>query len=321
MNLYKHVALQMGITVLTALTANGLAWSSGVEVDALRSGTAHEALFGLDVDAKRWVSVGGSGAWLQSDDRGKTWVKQETGTDLALLDVSLGTQRDVAVGQMGTVVMCRQIKCSVSNIGTVERLMAVAQHASGDMVVVGGFGTAFRSVDGGQSWQSISPDWQSFTEQGLQPHLYDVAILDNGAIVMVGEFGLIIRSSDQGVTWETLHSGAESIFSIEISDSETAYAVGQGNTVLRSMDSGQSWARISAVGTSNWLSVRSSGAGQIYVAGMREMISSSDAGEHWESVNDPTVGMLWFASLQVTPTAGQVLGVGQAGTVIQMRSK
>lgn len=288
-------------------------------VDVVRQGIAHEDLYGIDAKGQRLMAVGTSGELLYSQDSGQSWQKQQLETQLSLLDVSLGDKQDIAVGQLGLIMVGQNMRWNRVESGSAERLLTVAQGPDGLAIVAGGFGAVLRSEDAGQSWVSVSPDWTEMTEEGLQPHLYDVCILPNGDIFMVGEFGLVLYSSDRGQSWQKLHQGDASLFSIDIDSSGRGYAAGQSNAVYRTEDAGRSWARLTEAGTTNWLAVRMDGQQRVLAAGMREMMLSENGGNSWLSVDDDIVKLLWFSGLSRADAVRGVVGVGQAGTVIRVR--
>ncbi len=78
--------------------------------------------------------------------------------------------------------------------------LAVAPH--GTIIIVGDDGAAFRSVDGGKSYSTVTV--------GVEVHLEDVAFVAGGFLT-VGDKGTMRRSEDDGVTWKPLASNTRRI--------------------------------------------------------------------------------------------------------------
>jgi hypothetical protein len=70
----------------------------------------------------------------------------------------------------------------------------VAVSGLDDLIVVGAFGRAVRSRDGGSSWRTLSLS----NPKGL--HLYSISHQD-GQWIIVGEQGLMLQSLDNGESW------------------------------------------------------------------------------------------------------------------------
>lgn len=306
------------------LITASLLWAglgSAMDVEVVRAGTAHEALFALDFDGRQGIAVGAAGAIFETSDAGSSWAPvAESPVDLSLLGVAVTPTLSIAVGQMGSIITRQGTgPWRKAESGTTERLLQVGIGSDGQAVVVGAFGTVLHSSAGGDNWQSISPDWTTVTEGGFQPHLYAAHIADDGSMTLAGEFGLILRSDDGGKTWTKLREGEASLFAMDLLPDGTGYAVGQSSTILKTDDGGKTWSVVAEPGKVLWFGVSASGQ-SVTVTGMREMVSSTDGGQNWtRSVVEP-VGALWFLGVD-RPTEQHTISVGQAGTIIKIKQQ
>ena len=225
----------------------------------------------------------------------------------------------IAVGQMGTVFLRDTVTgpWRAANSGTTNRLFAVALNAHGNAVAVGAFGTALRSDDFGATWHAVAPDWDKYTKDGQQPHLYDAAIDESGTMTIAGEFGLILRSTD-GKSWVTLHTGDASIFAMNVSPDGGGFAVGQNGLVLRTGDGGTSWQQMDAGTTAILLGVRSTGDGHVIASAMHDMLTSDDNGTSWRHVPDNRFAASWYQGIADLGTGQPWLVAGHSGELIEI---
>jgi len=105
------------------------------------------------------------------------------------------------------------------------------------LLVVGAYGLAMFSEDGGEHWQS----WHARLPNPQQLHLY-AARKSGDTWLLAGEQGLALYSRDDGRSFERLHTPYPgSFFAAEVlPDGEIILAGLRGN-VLNSRDGGQSW--------------------------------------------------------------------------------
>jgi len=118
---------------------------------------------------------------------------------------------------------------------------------SGVFLAVGQYGTTFRSLDNGTSWDNGTCVY-------LDKHLYG-AVYGNNSFVAVGESGKIARSTDNGSSWVNSSSGSNSTELRGVAyGNNTFVAVGNIGKVIRSTDNGSSWESFSSgVSTDHYL--------------------------------------------------------------------
>jgi len=114
--------------------------------------------------------------------------------------------------------------------------------------IVGAYGLAFRTLDGGQSWQS----WIGRLPNPRGKHLYRVGVAGK-RLFIVGEQGLLLRSDDGGERFtpiETPYAGT--YFGMHAYADGGLLAFGLRGNVYWSMGADKPWAKID-LGTSNTL--------------------------------------------------------------------
>ncbi len=320
------------LSALTAAMAMAGAYAPGASaagastqesVRLLHRGTPHDALYDVAFDGARGVAVGALGTVLASNDGGTTWERQLFPIGhLALLSVAVSGGKCLAVGQTGIVFTaddCKTWKASAPV--TKSRLLAVGVNKQGVAYAVGAFGTLLRSADWGRTWTALTVDWTGYTEDGAEPHLYDVHVADDGSATVVGEFELILRSDAAGAQWKALHKGERSLFGLTVVDAKRAYAVGQSGAVLTSEDGGATW-RTLPTGTQAILTgVHASTPGRLTVSGINTVLTSKDDGASWQRVTSKFIGNGWLQALAPAAAAGgkpRLVAVGSGGSILEL---
>ena len=235
----------------------------------------HAVLLGVARAGERLVSVGERGVILLSDDNAATWRQVAVPVSVTLTAVQfVDESHGWAVGHAGVVLHSRdggeswavqldgnraaaiELEAARTEQASAERLQAaqllvadgadkplLALHFSDPHhgVVVGAYGLALQTSDGGQSWQSI---------MGRVPnpggaHLYAVSQRGN-EWYLAGEMGLAVRSLDGGHSFEQLQTPYEgSFFAQGVLPSGELVLAGLRGTVLMSRDRGDSFEQLS----------------------------------------------------------------------------
>lgn len=183
----------------------------------------------------RLVAVGERGTILTSDDDGKTWVQRVSPVSVMLTNLRFAdAQRGWAVGHSGVVLATTDggvtWQRQLDGVQLAQRVLKAAEALSGDdgakaqaeakqlvddgadkplldvviagdgaVLVVGAYGLALRSTDGGQHWE----DWHHRIPNTKGAHLYAARRI-GPALVLVGEQGSVFRSRDDGHTFDAM---------------------------------------------------------------------------------------------------------------------
>jgi photosystem II stability/assembly factor-like uncharacterized protein len=232
-------------------------------------------LLGAAQAGPRIVAVGERGVVSVSDDGGLHWVQSATPTSVTLTAVRFAdAQHGYAVGHAGTVLATADGGRSWTRRLDGARLTRIeleAARASGDtravksaerlvadgpdkplldllvldaqrLLVVGAYGIALWSDDGGASWAS----WRTRLDNPKENHLY--AVRRHGQrVVIAGEQGLLLQSTDAGASFHRIKAPyAGSWFTLELSSDTGIVVAGLRGNVWRSDDLGANWARLPA---------------------------------------------------------------------------
>lgn len=224
---------------------------------------------------RRVVAVGERGLVLASDDDGKTWRQQPTPVSVTLTAVRFADAKNgAAVGHGGVVLVTADAGASwrvvldgrraaqlaldaarnsgnAALVGSAERLAAegadkpfldVLMPDASTLVVVGAYGLAFASSDGGRSWAP----WLDRFDNPKALHLYALR-RHADTWLAVGEQGLMLRSTDGGKTFGRLSSPYKgSFFVAELMSAQDIVVAGLRGNVWRSGDAGSSWTQVAA---------------------------------------------------------------------------
>jgi photosystem II stability/assembly factor-like uncharacterized protein len=185
-------------------------------------------------DEKNGIAVGHGGAILTTPDGGETWTLRLDGRRIAELALAAAK----TTGDTAAVKDAERLVADGPDKPLLDILLIDARRA----LVVGAYGLAFATEDGGHTWTP----WMDRFDNPKSLHLYAVRSRGN-QIVIAGEQGLLLMSDDTGKTFKRLASPYKgSFFTAELpSDNEIVVAGLRGN-VWRSMDRGSSWAQVTA---------------------------------------------------------------------------
>jgi photosystem II stability/assembly factor-like uncharacterized protein len=253
-----------------AAPAGSSPWRDVLDTPAQRSPLAPNAvLTGLARAGKRVVAVGQRGHVLLSDDAGKTWQQADVPVSADLVAVCFATaESGWAVGHDGVILhsadsgrsWARQL--DGRTLGDVlvahytksgdakwlaEARRFAAQGAENPFldvwfddarsgIVVGAFGLALRTSDGGATWEPL----MHVTENPKSLHLYAVRRI-GGELYIAGEQGLLLKLERDGGRFAALTLPyAGTLFGL-VGKDRVVVAHGLRGNVVRSGDGGQSW--------------------------------------------------------------------------------
>jgi len=183
-------------------------------------------------------AVGHSGVVLHSADGGETWQRQLDGNQAALT-IRDDAKRRAEAGEEGAVAALRSAEYLVSD-GPDKPFLGVRFADELRGYVVGAYGLALYTADGGKSWQSLVG--QIPNPRGK--HLYQVQIAGSHVLI-AGEQGALFRSADGGAGFAeiaTPYSGT--FFGALDLDGDTLLAYGLRGNAWRSADGGANWQQV-----------------------------------------------------------------------------
>ncbi|KQW69902.1 hypothetical protein ASC67_05290 [Methylibium sp. Root1272] len=212
-------------------------------------------------------AVGHSGIVLHTADGGQSWIKQADGAQLARLALE-EADRLIAGGSPAGAAVKRSSQGLVDD-GPDKPLLGVSFGSATVGVVVGAYGLAFMTRDGGKTWQSLLGLIDNPTGQ----HLNAVAV--NGRTTLIaGEQGLVLKSNDGLGTFERLPSPYRgSLFAAALLPSGHAVVGGIKGNLFVSETTDSPWKKVdlavpSAVtaisGATNGVALVATQAGVVY---------------------------------------------------------
>jgi photosystem II stability/assembly factor-like uncharacterized protein len=260
-------------------------------------------LLGAAMAGDRIVAVGERGIVVVSDDGGHRWTQSPTPTSVTLTAVRfVDARRGWAIGHGGTVLVSRdggaswtrqldgrraaQIAVDAARETGDARLIADAERLVTDgpdkpfldlvvsekrVLVIGAYGLALASVDGGQTWTS----WIGRLPNPKGLHLY-VVRQRGDTLLLAGERGLVLMSHDDGQSFrrvETPYQG--SFFAAELLTGSTEILLaGLRGNALRSPDGGANWSSLAAPVPVSITATAVDSRGQVLAANQAGMLMS-----------------------------------------------
>ncbi|MBV2132538.1 glycosyl hydrolase [Pseudomonas sp. MAP12] len=183
-------------------------------------------------------AVGHSGVVLASADGGETWQRQLDGNQVAVL-VRDDARIRVEAGEEGAAAALRSAEYLVSD-GPDKPFLGVRFTDELHGYVVGAYGLALHTADGGKTWQSLV----GRVPNPRGKHLYQVQV--NGSEVLIaGEQGALFHSADAGASFAEIRTPyAGTFFGALALDGDALLAFGLRGNAWRSADGGANWQRV-----------------------------------------------------------------------------
>lgn len=273
-------------------------------------------------DKDGWAS-GRWGCMLHTADGGKTWVRQNTGTDLTLSSVFfVDTSRGWAVGEEGIIIHTKDGgRTWTKQKSPLPHFHMRVRFLTPDIGYIASEQThIFYTVDGGKNWQVRFKD-QDFI-------LKSISFGDPNNGWAVGEYGFIYHTPDGGKTWKQQGGGfgisettgdveaGTYLFDVAAIDPRTAWAVGIEGYVIRTDDGGKFWQEVhTKTGRVPFFTVFAQKGEPILIGGQGVLLCSLDNGKTWRSpAVDHPVTYRWIYGLGKRGSAGYV-AVGAGGVI------
>lgn len=198
-------------------------------------------------DRKGWA-VGHSGVVLMTDDGGATWTRQLDGMSAAQAVLAAARQRVSTRDDDAAKKALADAKRLVAD-GADKPFLDLLVDSESTVTVVGAYGLALRSTDGGKSWA----DWQPRIPNAKGNHLYAIRRAGQ-CIILAGEQSVVFRSTDDGETFAQVPTPyAGSYFGAVMASPQRFVVFGLQGNAYATTDGGATWTR-SRTGTSAPLS-------------------------------------------------------------------
>ena len=188
-------------------------------------------------DANTGWAVGHAGVVLVSHDGGEHWNVQLDGVRAAQLELQAAKQQlPNATDQDAAAARVQTAERFVSE-GPDKPFLALKFIDDKHGLIVGAYGLAFQTSDGGRTWQSL----MGHIDNPMGAHLYAIARQGEHWFI-AGEQGYLARSDDRGQSFAALESPyAGSFFALQIRDDGTLLAAGLKGNAFVSNDLGESF--------------------------------------------------------------------------------
>jgi photosystem II stability/assembly factor-like uncharacterized protein len=183
-------------------------------------------------DDKHGWAIGHMGVVLHTEDAGQTWVKQLDGIQAA----KLVSEMAIKGGDGQTIAHASHLLAE----GADKPLFDLYIESAHSAFVVGAFNLAFRTSDGGKTWQP----WQDHIENPKAFHLHAIRRAGQ-ALLIVGEQGLLLRSMDDGEHFKQLPSPyVGTWFGLVGMPGGQLIAYGLRGNAFVSSDAGSNWKKL-----------------------------------------------------------------------------
>jgi len=272
---------------------------------------------------KEGWAAGRWGCILHTPDGGKTWVRQETGTDFTLSSVSfVDSKRGWAVGDMGTIIHTedggKTWEKQKSPVSFFHMKVQFVSPLKG--WIVSEQTHILITEDGGKTWTV------QFKDQDII--LKSLSFCDPLHGWAVGEYGYIYHTRNGGAKWEQQAGkfgvsektgdveGGNFLFDVVAVDSQNAWAVGIEGYVIRTVNGGKSWQEVKTGAPKTQLfCVNTDKAKTILIGGNGFLLASLDNGKTWKEPEfKPSVIYDWLYGITRLGGAG-FLTVGGGGGI------
>lgn len=192
------------------------------------------------VDAQRGWAVGHAGTVLATIDGGEHWKVQLSGLQAANIELkSALAEKAYATDAEAADIRLQNAERMIAD-GSDKPFLTVHFFDSKRGLVVGAYGMAFATKDGGANWYSL----MGRIENPSLMHIYAIAEKD-GICFLAGEQGYLARSVDGGRSFRQLQSPYDgSFFTAGVRDDGLLLVAGLKGHAYFSGDNGDSFNRI-----------------------------------------------------------------------------
>lgn len=316
-------AFFMILGALASISSPAIAESDVLQRPAMQSARAsNRVMLAVARADKRLVAVGERGIIMLSDDEGKTWRQARVPVSVSLTRVWFTNARNGwAVGHGGVVLnsvdggenwskqldgiqaaalMLDAVRAKAGDGGeAAQKQLAEAERLVGDGpdkpfldvyfsdenhgLIVGAYGLAFATNDGGKQWQP----WSNRIPNPKGKHLYRIHASGNDLFI-AGEQGALFHSSDAGKTFAevpTPYGGT--YFGVLTGGKHELLVYGLRGNAFWSGDAGQSWQKVDSRGLGTLTAGLCLADGSmLLIDETGHLLKSSDAGRHFQRLQN-----------------------------------
>ena len=263
-------------------------------------GTPHDMVFSVAARGGQIWAVGSFGILVKRTPQSPWKLISDTG-GMAMLGIAFAPSGEgVAVGQAGGLYEAATgyDTWTRHDVGTTERLFAVAASAKGEFVAAGSFGTILDRPAGSKEWHQVNTTWSG----GTTPHLYGVVFADDTTAYVVGE-GEAVVTVKGGIATDTRDLGQ--------SDKPKVPA---GGTPMQEAGAAAGISGATPVEPAFFAVTRCGGA--IFASGQQGLLAIKQGGADWQTQTIP--GKPDFFGMTCTPD-GQLVGTSAGFVMVGKR--
>nr|WP_316641581.1 YCF48-related protein [uncultured Roseateles sp.] len=298
------------LAIIAGLLYAGLFVKPAVPVSNIEAAVIgqRDTFYGIAAPAPQTLwAVGRDGKVVRSEDAGRQWKLQATGSAENLQAIAAWTANEaVVVGNASTVLTTAdggahwKTVTGVPSQSEARKLIRVRLGTAGLARAVGEFGTVLASADKGATWQALGKSediaWHDIAEPSAQ------------TLVIVGEFGRIRRSTDAGQSWSEVTSPVKTtLTAVGFRDASEGIAVGLDGVVLSTADGGKSWHSEASPTKDHLFDLARQGSGWVAV-GDKGALLRGDADGRWSGARISPTSYAWHT--QVLPVDGSLYLAG-----------
>lgn len=211
-------------------------------------------------------AVGHDSVILRTTDGGSTWelVNWAPEEEAPFFDVWFSdAEHGLAIGAYGTCFATSdggQTWDFVSVDDTDWHLHKIARAEDGRLYIAAEAGYAYRSEDGGETWEELPSDYEG--------SYFGVLPLEGDSVLIFGLRGHLYRSEDAGESWEEIETGTVSMLTDGLRlDDGTIVITGLGGAVLVSSDGGSTFELHQQANRRGISSIVDAGGGSLLMVG------------------------------------------------------
>lgn len=188
------------------------------------------------VNAELGWAVGHGGVVLHSRDGGETWVRQFDGRQAAAIELAAAD----AEGSAESPTRRQRDAARMVEEGPDKPFLDVHFFDDRRGLIVGAYGLAFATEDGGKTWASLV----GRIDNPRARHLYHIAV-DGKNLLISGEQGTLLRSTDGGQSFAALPIAYPgTLFGALLPDEQSILVFGLRGNAFHSADQGNVWQKV-----------------------------------------------------------------------------